>query len=336
MTLLRRLPALLVLLLLLTSCSLGGGDSAVEESAGGGVGAPAVGGDEGGDGAVTDSEGDLGESDDDRQVISTGSMTLVVDDPAVAADEVTAIVRGAGGRVDERSERAGGAGFEPSAWLVVRIPSDALDDTLDALAELGEQRDLDIGSVDVTGTARDLDARIGALEASVERLLGLLADAQSSEALIAAESALNERQSELEALRAERRYISEQVAMATVSVQLVARSSPTLEPSGFLGGLRTGWDALVSFVGAVLVTLGVLVPWLALAAVVAAVALPLWRRRRRAAARRAPGTPVRESAPAQHRPAGPQPPPAGPQQPPAGPQQPQPPAGPGEPPVSGA
>ncbi|WP_341360197.1 DUF4349 domain-containing protein [Georgenia sp. M64] len=329
MRLLRRLSALLVLLLLLASCSMGGGDTAEESAGGGGVGAP--GGDEGGDGPVTDSDGEV--VDGDRQVISTGSMTLVVEDPAVAADEVTAIVRAAGGRVDERSEQAGGDGFEPSAWLVVRVPSDELDDTLDALAELGEQRDLDIGSVDVTGTARDLDARIGALEASVDRLLGLLADAQSSEALIAAESALNERQSELEALKAERRYIGEQVAMATVSVQLVARSSPTLEPSGFLGGLRTGWDALVSFVGAVLVTLGVLLPWIALAAVIAAIALPLWRRRRRAAAPH-PGGPG--PAPA-HQPLAPaaapqQAPP--PRQPPTGPTHP--PAGPTGPPVSGA
>ncbi|RPF27389.1 DUF4349 domain-containing protein [Georgenia muralis] len=332
MRLLRRLPALLVLLLLLTSCSMGGGDTASEESAGGGgVGAP--GGGEGGDGAVTDSDGDGEVIDGDRQVISTGSMTLVVEDPAAAADEVTALVRAAGGRVDERSERAGGDGLEPSAWLVVRVPSDELDDTLDALAELGEQRDLDIGSVDVTGTARDLDARIGALEASVDRLLGLLADAQSSEALIAAESALNERQSELEALKAERRHIGEQVAMATVSVQLVARSSPTLEPSGFLGGLRTGWDALVSFVGAVLVTLGVLVPWIALAAVVTAIALPLWRRRRRAAPPRPGG---RAPAPAQQPPAqatAPQHAPP-PRQPPTGPTGP--PSGPGAPPVSGA
>jgi lysylphosphatidylglycerol synthetase-like protein (DUF2156 family) len=58
--------------------------------------------------------------------------------------------------------------------------------------------------------------------------------------------------------------------------------APAGGPDGFLDGLGTGWRALVSVVGAAVVALGVVLPFLAVAAVVtAAVLVPLRRARRR-------------------------------------------------------
>ena len=214
-----------------------------------------------------------------RDVITTGSMTIVVDDARAAADQVTRIVEGDGGRVDARSEQAGGDGTEPGAWLTVRIPSAGLTATLERLEALGETRDLTISAQDVTRETRDLDARITALQTSVDRLLALMAGATTSADLLAAEEALSERQADLEALKAERAGLADQVDLATLQVQLVTASSPSLEPGGFLGGLATGWDALVSFASALLVALGVALPWLLLLAVLGALFLAVRRRR---------------------------------------------------------
>src|SRR5699024_869340 len=136
-------------------------------------------------------------------------------------------------------------------------------------------------SDDVTQYGRDLDARISALEASTDRLLGLMEEADSSEALIDAENALSERQADLEALRSEREYLSDQVAMSTLTVSLTAESTADFEAGGFLGGIKSGWNSLVGFLGRALAALGALAPWASVRGVPAPLIFWLVRRRRR-------------------------------------------------------
>jgi hypothetical protein len=282
---LRWFLALLCGVLLLAGCTSGSDETASDGSGGGGVAAPE---DAGGEGAEGEAAGG-GDADDgaDRQVVTTADATVVVDDPAAAADEVAALAERAGGRVDQRNEHAAGADgtdSRPSAWLTVRVPADELSTVLEALESVGEVRQLSQDSTDVTTATRDLDARITALQTSVDRLLGIMADADDSTALIAAESAISERQAELESLQSERAHLADQVAMSTLRVELVARDDPVaVNAGGFLGGLRTGWDALVTALDGLLVGLGVLLPWLVVIGVPVAAVLWFTRRRRRTA-----------------------------------------------------
>lgn len=236
--------------------------------------------------------------DADRQVITTASATVVVDDPVEATTELIRLTRDAGGYVEQRAEHRPETGSSalPSAWLAVRVPSDALTGLVEGLESLGEVRNLEQDAQDVTRTVRDLDARITALQTSVDRLLGIMADAQTSEALISAESALSDRQAQLESLQSERAYLADQVAMSTLRVDLVARDDPTIESEGFLGGLETGWDALVSFASGLLVAVGVILPWLPVVLVMALVVLWLARRGRRRHAARDDGARPRAGA----------------------------------------
>lgn len=222
----------------------------------------------------------LGEEAEAREVITTGSLTVVVENAIAAAEEVARLAEETGGWVSERSQHGGEEAG--SAYVVVRVPAEGLSDVIEEISGLGEQRELSIGSQDVTQASRDLDARIAALETSVDRLIGLLSDAETTEALIEAESALSQRQADLEALRSERAYLSEQVAMSTLHVSLVTTPPPpTIEPGGFLGGLRTGWNSLVSFVSGVLVATGVALPWLAVLGIVTGALAALGRARSR-------------------------------------------------------
>ena len=285
---LRWFLALLCGVLLLAGCTSGSDEAASD--GGGGVAAPAE--DAGGEGAEGEGAGGegaegAGAGGADRQVVTTADATVVVDDPAAAADEVAALAERAGGRVDQRNEHAAGADgtdSRPSAWLTVRVPADELSAVLEELESVGEVRQVSQDSTDVTGTTRDLDARITALRTSVDRLLGIMADADDSTALLAAESAISERQAELESLQSERAHLADQVAMSTLRVELVAQDDPVVvDAGGFLGGLRTGWDALVSALDGLLVGLGVLLPWIVVIGVPVAAALRFARRRRRTA-----------------------------------------------------
>ncbi|SOC50519.1 protein of unknown function [Blastococcus aggregatus] len=249
--------------------------------------------DGGGAGAVADEGGGQGDAVDERQVITTASASLVVDDPADAAQEVSEQVESAGGRVDERTEYAATGDDEgSSADLVVRVPSDALTDVLADLEDLGEVASVSVSRSDVTGQTVDLDARISALQTSVARLQALMDEAGSVEALLAAEGALSGRQEQLESLQSQRGFLADQVELSTLRLHLQQPGvAPPGGPDGFVDALGTGWKSLVSAGGAAVVVLGVLLPWLVVVAVIAAAVLVPLRRARHRSALPAPTAP---------------------------------------------
>lgn len=246
------------------------------------------GADAGSAGAVADEGGAAADSAADRQVITTATASVVVDDPLDGAQQVSVLVESVGGRVDERTEQAstGDDGDEgASADLVVRVPADALTGVLADLEDLGEVADVSVSRSDVTGQTVDLDARISALQTSVTRLQTLLDEAPTTEALLAAEGALSGRQEQLESLQSQRAFLADQVELSTLRVHLQPPGvAPPGGPDGFVDALGTGWRALVSAAGAAVIALGVLLPWLVVGAVIAvAVLVPLRRARRRGA-----------------------------------------------------
>lgn len=220
---------------------------------------------------------------DGRQVITSGYMTVTVEKPSEAADDAARIVEQAGGHVDSRTEVAPSETDAGRAELTLRIPSEKLTATLDKIEALGELEETTVAKQDVTAIAQDLDARITSLEASVDRLLALMAQATTTADLITVESALSERQANLESLQAQRRSLADQVDLSTVTLYLGSQEdAPIDEPSSFWSGLQAGWEALVAFGSFLLVALGVVLPWLILPAVTLAVILLLVRRRRAA------------------------------------------------------
>src|SRR5215217_7648878 len=134
----KRFPRMAVVslaLALLVGCSAGSstGDSGGADSgAGEGVSGP---GDSGGAPGVPT------EADPDRQVVTTASASLSVEDPAEAAQRVSELAESVGGRVDQRNEQSGSGkdGIEGSfADLVLRVPADALTGLLADLEDLGD------------------------------------------------------------------------------------------------------------------------------------------------------------------------------------------------------
>ncbi len=216
----------------------------------------------------------------DRQVITTGYVTITVEKPMDAAAEAIRITEQSGGRVDGRTETAPINGNEGSATLTLRIPSDTLTATLDKLRKLGAVQEVSLNSSDVTMATQDLDARIKALTASIDRLLGLLATATDTENLITLETAISDRQTELESLESQRRYYADQVSLSTVTLNLVSDfTAPVAEPDNFFSGLIAGWNAFVAFFAGLLVALGVALPWLVFLGVIAVIVVVLVKRR---------------------------------------------------------
>ena len=109
------------------------------------------------------------------------------------------------------------------------------------------------------------------------------------------ERELTARQAELESLLQQRAYLADRTSLATITVDIarhVAPSPATRSTGGFVGGLRHGWDALVTVVVGLLVGLGTALPF---AVVVALVGVPTWLVVRRSRRPRQPDAPPAES-----------------------------------------
>jgi hypothetical protein len=217
-----------------------------------------------------------------RDVVSTGTISLTVDSPTDAGTRAVRIVESAGGRVDDRTEHAATKGDRGSASLTLRIPSARLTETLTRLRGLGKVENVSISARDVTAERTDLGARVTALRASVDRLVELMSRSATTADLITIESALSQRQSDLESLEAQEAALGSQIDLATIRLQLgsVAPAPLAPAPADFLSGLATGWNALLSFMTALVVVIGIVLPWALPPAVVAALVLLFVRRRR--------------------------------------------------------
>jgi hypothetical protein len=218
-----------------------------------------------------------------RSLIYTGTMSVTVDDVVKRADEAADIATGSGGVIgadkrtlnDDRSE----------AQLVLRIPVDRFDATLDQLAKLGVEESRAVSTQDVTEALIDLDARLATQKASVERVRALLARAQTIGEIVSIESELTKREAELASLQQRKDKLAGQVALSTITLSLrgPAAPEPAREDTGFVAGLRNGWSAFLGSITLVLTVAGWLLPWLL------AIGVPVWllvwqlRRRRRPA-----------------------------------------------------
>ena len=198
-----------------------------------------------------------------REVITSGFVSIAAADPLPAAGAVAALVSRVGGFIENRNESQGTEGNPGSAFLSARIPSDRVNEVIDGLAGVGgEVRNVEISRQDVTAQAVDLDARILALQASTDRLLGLMNAAGNVEDLLRAERELSSRQADLDALRSARAHLSDQVQMSRLDINIFAPTSFATPRTGFVGALERGWSSLLVSGRWLIVALGTLLPWL--------------------------------------------------------------------------
>ncbi len=274
------LAAVLAAGIALSGCSAGAADSG--GTAGRGTADYAPQSAESGEFAAAD--GEQSAAAPDQALVITGTVVITAEDPIAASEKATAITLDAGGRVDARTEYAPRDDDAGSATLTIRVPADQVETVRDELKELGTVESTDFDAVDVGTQQRDLETRITTLRASIARYTGWLADADTTADLIQLESAIAERQNELETLEAQQRTLADQVAMSTITVELrsEALAPPPEGPANFWEGLVLGWSAFVGFWAALAIALGVALPWLVVLGVVAVAAVWIIRRSTRA------------------------------------------------------
>ena len=248
-------------------------------------------------GDTTANEGDDDLSDENiaaagRSVITEGTVSVTVEDPTEVVQDITQVVTRAGGWVEGVTQRGTTEDEGAHASIVVRLPSGEVGGALEHLRTYGTVDAIDLTRTDVTAQVRDMDARIAAMEMSVERMSQFLAQATNRQELLEAEQMFTDRQAQLEALLSQKRTVGDQLSMSTLTINLWTPESappppkPEPEPTtGFFAGLTNGWNAFYETGSDVLMVVGALLPWLVFLALLALVGVVIRRplKRRQAA-----------------------------------------------------
>ena len=301
-------PLVLALLVVLAGCggagNAGGGgedasaggeisSEATAATAGAGDGAGSAGGETGSAGGERTAEA-IGSEEvlqiERRQaLVRTGRVALTVENVSATERELTRVVRDAGGfvsssrvRRDDREE-----GTVVTGRLVVRIPAENFSTAFARIERAGEVRASNTSTRDVSEQLVDIEARLENLRAQRERLRGLYAQANDTEALLAIQERLSEVQSRIERLEARRQSLRRQVALSTIVIDL---AEPLAGPddrsrewydTGVLAAVLDSFGGVLMVLRAIVVGLAYVLPYLLVFGVPIAVLAYLLRYRRR-------------------------------------------------------
>ncbi|HET6531914.1 MAG TPA: DUF4349 domain-containing protein [Actinoplanes sp.] len=216
---------------------------------------------------------------DQRAIVYTGSITVRVENVAVAAARAAGFATAAGGFVGQ-DNRSSGDGAD-QASLTLRVPAEKFTAVVDQLAGLGTEEARGLSTEDVTEETIDLDARIAVQQARVDSGRRLLAQAKSLNDLVMLEREVATRESDLASLQAKKRRLADLTALSTITAVLLDPQADTGAgdgPPGFLAGLQGGWSALLASLAVLVTVLGAVLPWLIALALPLATALYLYRR----------------------------------------------------------
>ena len=200
-------------------------------------------------------------------IVQTASLALSVarNEFDTTIQRARTIATGAGGFVVSSSASQGDEQRLVRGSLVVRVPEPAYARVLEQLSRLGTVEAREEAGQDVSQELVDLEARIRHLEAVETRLLGFLEQANTVAAALTVQSELNRVQLELEQARGRLDYLDDQVAFATISLDVRERSVAAAGgggggPWGIVDAWRAAGTGFVTVVGWIFVAAATIAP----------------------------------------------------------------------------
>jgi uncharacterized protein DUF4349 len=221
---------------------------------------------------------DIGSAAFDRAQIKTARIQLRSDRIVTVVANVEQVAATEGGFIDSENTVTNVHGIATSSSITLRVPVDRFDAAVSAVSALGQLASKRTTTQDVTGQVADVASRVQSAKEAIAQLRILFNRATKLGDIITLESQLSSREADLEALEAQQRALTDQTSLSTIAVLVtrppVVAPKPTHEDnSGFVGGLKQGWDALASTMAAVAHGLGAVLP---LGVVLSALGLLVW------------------------------------------------------------
>ncbi len=204
---------------------------------------------------------------EERMIVRTGEMSLVVEDVVNARDEIAQLAVRFDGYVV--SSRISGEEQDMRGNISIRVPDEKYEPTLAELRNLAVRvKSESTDSRDVTEEYIDLEARLKNAEATENQYLALLEKATEVEDILRIYDSLSRVRSEIEQIKGRMQYLERTSSMSLISVRLEPEA--TAKPL-----VRAGWSALEALKSALrgIVTFG---QWLGTAAIWLIIFTPIW------------------------------------------------------------
>lgn len=167
-------------------------------------------------------------ANDQRKVIKTGSLEIVVNDIDQSVSKINADAAALGGFVQNSNLSESPTG-QKYATLVLRVPASSFENLINKIktgAKLVSREN--INGREVTEEYVDLQADLTHNLAVEAQYLELLKQANEVEEIIAVRDKLDQVQGEIERLKGRLRYLDNQTEMSTISVSLTSEVKITL------------------------------------------------------------------------------------------------------------
>jgi len=235
---------------------------------------------------------DLGlEPMEERMIIWTGDVSLIVKDAEESLEKVEAIAKDLGGYVVNSSSWY--QDEQLRARLTIRVPAGEFDAAMARLKDLAiKVENRNISTQDVTEEYTDLNARLRNLEATETELLELLTEVRErtgkAEDVLAVHRELSNIRGQIEQIKGRMQYLEKMTAMATINIELIpdVLARPIVvagwRPTGTAANaLRTLVRTLQRIVDAALWLIIYVLPTLVVIAIPFFILWAIWRRWRR-------------------------------------------------------
>jgi len=155
----------------------------------------------------------------ERMIVRTGNMALVVEDVAVATDQITRMADSFDGyvvssRVWKERERLVGS-------ITIRVLAEYFDDAMRSLRDLAvDVTSESASSKDVTEEYVDLTAKLENLEATEKQLLVIMEKAETVEDILDVQRELSRIRGEIEQTKARMQYLEQTSATSLIEIHL--------------------------------------------------------------------------------------------------------------------
>ncbi len=163
------------------------------------------------------------QSQQNRVIIYTGSITLIVNDTREAMTAITALATSQGGYVSASNIYQ--SSNIPRGQITIRVPAEKYLETLDKLRALAVRVDKEnSGTQDVSEEYTDLQSRKTNLEVTEKALQQLLEERQrvgSTSDILEVYRELTDVRGQIEQIEGRLRYLANQAAMSTLTIDLV-------------------------------------------------------------------------------------------------------------------
>jgi len=180
---------------------------------------------------------------EERMIVRTGEISLVVKDVVGAKDEITQLAVNYDGYVV--SSRISGEEQEMRGYISIRVPDDKFESTLAELRDLSVRVESEsTDSQDITEEYVDLQSRLKNAQATENQYLALLQKAENVEDILRIYERLSQVRSEIEQIKGRMQYLERTSSMSLISVRLEPET--TAKPL-----VRAGWNIVELFKSAI-------------------------------------------------------------------------------------